>query len=98
MTCHESIKTDSLVIKKLAEMQTAHQPLHWTRLYQLPGLVFFSHQKHLDKKVACQVCHGPVQERAALWQEKDISMNTCVNCHKLQKASLTCDRCHDIGH
>jgi len=98
MVCHQSIKTDSPAIQKLAQLQQGQQPLSWTRLYALPGFVFFSHQKHLGAKVECQVCHGPVERRETLWQEKDISMNTCVNCHKLRKAPLACDRCHDIGH
>lgn len=98
MVCHQSIKTDSPVIQHLAAMEKDHEPVRWTRLYELPGFVFFSHQKHLNAKVACQVCHGPVPERDVLWQEKDISMNACVSCHKLQNAPLNCDRCHDIGH
>jgi len=98
MECHQSIKTGSPAIQKLAQFQKSQQPLAWARLYVLPGFVFFSHQKHLSAKVDCEVCHGPVERRETLWQEKDISMNTCVNCHKLRNAPLACDRCHDIGH
>jgi hypothetical protein len=98
MACHRSIATDSPAIQKLAQLEKDHQPLAWTRLYQLPGFVFFGHQKHLDAKVECAVCHGPVKDRESLWQERDISMLACVDCHKLRKASLSCDQCHNIGH
>ena len=98
MVCHQSIKTDSPAIQKLAQLQKYQKPLSWTRLYELPGFVFFSHQKHLSAKVECQACHGRVRERETLWQEKEVSMNACVNCHKLRKAPINCDRCHDIGH
>ena len=98
LSCHRSIATDKPAIQKLAQLEKDHQPLVWTRVYQLPSFVFFSHQKHLDAKVECAVCHGPVKERDSLWQEKEISMVACVDCHKLRKASLSCDHCHNIGH
>ncbi len=97
-SCHRSIATESPVIEKLAQLERDHQPLAWTRVYQLPGFVFFGHQKHLDAKVDCAECHGPVKDRNSLWQEKDISMLACVDCHKLRKATLSCDHCHNIGH
>ena len=98
MSCHRSILSGSPSIQKLAQLEKAGQPLAWTRIYQLPSFVFFGHQKHLDAKVDCAVCHGPVKDRDSLWQERDISMNACVDCHKLRKATLTCDQCHNIGH
>ena len=98
MTCHRSIATDSPAIQKLAQLEKSHRPLVWTRVYNLPSFVFFGHQKHLDAKVECAVCHGPVKDRESLWQEKDISMLACVDCHKLRNATLSCDQCHNIGH
>ncbi len=98
MPCHQSIKTDSAAIRKLAELEKQSQPLSWTRLYQLPDFVHFSHQRHMNAKVECETCHGPVSDRDSLWQEKDISMGACVDCHKLRKASVSCDLCHDMGH
>jgi hypothetical protein len=96
MACHQSIKADSPVIQKLARLQNSD--LSWTRVYKLPDLAFFSHQKHVNASVKCEVCHGPVKDRDGLWQEKDISMTACVDCHKLRKARLNCDLCHNIGH
>jgi hypothetical protein len=98
MTCHQSIKTDSPQIQQLAQLEKAHQPLTWTRFYKLPDFVFFSHQKHVSAKVECSVCHGSVGSRERLWQEKDVSMVACVDCHKLRNAPVTCDTCHNIGH
>lgn len=98
MSCHQSIKTDSPEIQHLAQLEKDHQALSWIRLYKLPNFVFFSHQKHLGAKVDCAVCHGPAGDRDRLWQEKDVSMVACVDCHKLRKAPVTCDTCHNIGH
>jgi hypothetical protein len=98
MACHQTIKTDSPAIQKLAQVQRDDDLLSWARVYALPDFVFFSHQKHLDAKVECAVCHGPVQDRDYLWQEKEVSMVACVDCHKLRKAPASCDVCHNIGH
>jgi len=96
--CHRTILTGSPAIQKLTAYAKETQPPSWTRLYHLPDFVFFSHQKHLNAKVECAVCHGPVQDREVLWQEKEVSMSACVGCHKLRKAPVTCDLCHNIGH
>ncbi len=98
MTCHQAIKTDSPAIRKLAQIRADDGLLAWAPVYKLPNFVFFSHQKHLSANVQCAVCHGPVQDRDRLWQEKEISMVACVDCHKLRRAPLNCDLCHNIGH
>lgn len=98
MICHQGISKESPAIKKLAQFGKESEPLAWTRLYRLPDMVYFNHKKHADAKVQCAVCHGAVSERDALWQEKDISMVACADCHKLRKASVSCDLCHNIGH
>jgi putative pyrroloquinoline-quinone binding quinoprotein/cytochrome c7-like protein len=97
MTCHESVKKESPAIRQLAQLRKDNQAISWVRLYRLPDYVFFSHEKHIAK-ADCEVCHGRVQDRDALGQEKEISMVTCIDCHKLRKASVSCNLCHDIGH
>ena len=96
--CHRTVLANRPAIQKLAALAKEPQPPSWTRLYHLPDFVFFSHQKHLNAGVECAVCHGPVQARDTLWQEKELSMVACVGCHTLQKASVSCDLCHNIGH
>jgi len=96
MKCHQSIKTDSPAIRKLAEIQRDDDLIAWRPVYKLPDFAYFSHPKH--PHVECAVCHGPVKDRDQLWQEKEISMAACVDCHKLRKAPLNCDLCHNIGH
>jgi len=98
MTCHHAIMTTSPEIEKLARLEKVGQQVSWARVYQLPPFVFFSHQKHIDAKVDCAVCHGEVRNQNALRQEKDISMASCVNCHQLHKVSISCGLCHDVGY
>ena len=98
LSCHRSMPKVSTATQKLAQLEKENQPPSWTRLYRLPDFVFFSHQKHMNAKVECAVCHGPVKDRDSLWQEKDVSMVACVDCHKLRTATVSCDSCHNIGH
>ncbi|HEV2383251.1 MAG TPA: PQQ-binding-like beta-propeller repeat protein [Terriglobia bacterium] len=98
MACHQSIKSDSPAIQKLVQLRADDELLSWNRVYALPDFVFFDHRKHISAGEACAVCHGPVNERDSLWQEKDTSMVACVDCHKLRKAPVNCDLCHNIGH
>ncbi|HVN81237.1 MAG TPA: PQQ-binding-like beta-propeller repeat protein [Terriglobia bacterium] len=98
MSCHGSILKENPVIQKLTQLAKEGQKVSWNRVYRLPEFVFFSHQKHANAKVDCTICHGPVSERDSLWQERDISMGACVDCHKIRKASISCGFCHDIGH
>lgn len=98
MNCHQTIKRDSPAIQELVRMREDDRLIAWKPVYKLPDFVYFSHQKHLAAHVACAVCHGPVGERDQLWQEKEVSMVACVNCHKLRHAPVNCDACHNIGH
>ena len=97
MGCHQSVAKASPVIQKMDRLKKAGQDLDWIRVYQLPNFVFFNHQKHLDAKVACEVCHGAVGERDIVRQEIETSMVACINCHKLRKAPVSCGLCHNIG-
>jgi ssDNA-binding Zn-finger/Zn-ribbon topoisomerase 1 len=64
-------------------------------VYQIPSFVFFSHKNHLDAGAKCESCHGKVAERERLFRETDISMNGCMNCHRINKASVDCMFCHE---
>ncbi|HET7215000.1 MAG TPA: cytochrome c3 family protein, partial [Terriglobia bacterium] len=98
MGCHQGIATNRPAIQKLASLQKAGGGIPWVRVYHLPDFVFFSHQKHIDAKVDCAVCHGAVRTMDAMRQVKDVSMMTCVNCHNLRKATVACGQCHNIGY
>jgi Zn ribbon nucleic-acid-binding protein len=96
MGCHASIKTDSPHIQKLATLHKEGRRNPWAPVYRIPEWVSFSHRKHLGVAgVTCQDCHGPVEQRVALWREKDLSMNACMECHRMKKASNECLLCHD---
>jgi len=95
MQCHASVKTESPAIQNLAAAAKENREIKWTRVYQIPGYVFFSHRAHLEAGASCEECHGPVNTREQLFRETDISMGGCMNCHRLKKASLSCTYCHE---
>lgn len=98
LVCHETVMKKSPAIQKLTQLGALGQKVSWITVYALPGFVSFSHRKHTDAKVNCEVCHGAVAERDVLAQEKDISMVSCVNCHKLRNAPVSCGLCHNVGY
>ena len=97
LACHRKIQTAGATLQTLGEFEKARQDIPWVRIYQLPGFVFFGHRVHLKAKANCAMCHGEVQIRAVLWQEKRISMAACLNCHKERNASTDCNLCHELG-
>jgi len=62
MGCHQITAADRPEIKKLAEYWAKKQPIPWTRVFKLPEFTYFPHKPHVRAGVACQTCHGPVQE------------------------------------
>lgn len=98
MACHASVKADSAHIRKLAQFSAEGRPVPWNRVYKVPDFVWFSHASHaVDAAVSCEICHGPVAEREALFQERPTTMASCMECHAEYGASNDCDLCHDPG-
>ena len=71
-----------------------HQ-INWVRVYQIPSFVDFSHRDHLKAGNTCEECHGPVAERAVIAKETDLTMGGCMECHRVKKAGLGCNFCHE---
>jgi len=98
MLCHQSIKTESAEVKKLAAIQKRNEKMEWVPVYRVPDFVFFSHVNHLKAGEQCVTCHGPVAERDVLAKEVSTSMTSCMNCHASRKVSNACDLCHQLGY
>jgi hypothetical protein len=97
MVCHAGIKNDSPDIVKLAGFQANQKPIPWARVYRLPDFIFFSHATHVNGKVACAECHGPVEQREALAAEVAHTMKSCMECHLVRKVTNECHVCHELG-
>ncbi len=59
------------------------KPIKWVRIHDLPDLSYFNHSQHVTAGgVACQTCHGPVEEMEEVYQFSSLTMGWCVNCHR----------------
>lgn len=94
MGCHTVIAGEKPQIRKLADIATTgsysdadgtvHEGgvVHWNRVHKLPDHVYFNHSAHVAANVACQTCHGPVEEMVVLRQYADLTMGWCLDCHR----------------
>ena len=58
-------------------------PIEWKRIHNLPDHVYFNHSQHVTVgKVACQKCHGQVENMEVMKQYAPLSMGWCINCHR----------------
>lgn len=57
--------------------------IEWIKIHNLPDHVYFNHAQHVNVgKVACQTCHGKVEEYEVMKQFAPLSMGWCINCHR----------------
>jgi len=64
-------------------------PVQWVRIHNLPDHVFFSHAQHVNAgKLACENCHGRVQEMERVQQVATLEMGWCINCHRQTKVDF----------
>ncbi|MCS7153544.1 MAG: c-type cytochrome [Bacteroidia bacterium] len=94
MNCHTYIQEGSRYGKKeIAKILASWEqgkPIEWVRIHNLPDFVYFSHAQHVKVGgIACQTCHGPVQEMEEVYQYSDLSMGWCLDCHRQTKVDLT---------
>jgi mono/diheme cytochrome c family protein len=65
------------------------QPVKWIRIHNLPDFVYFNHSQHVTVAgVACQTCHGPVQEMEVVSQFAPLTMGWCINCHRTTNVNM----------
>lgn len=100
MGCHKLAVADRPEIQKLTAYWNRGEQPPWVQVYHLPDHVKFNHKRHVKAGVACQQCHGPVQEMPVIYQYASLKMGWCVQCHRqnlndpAKPASLDCLVCH----
>lgn len=59
------------------------KPVEWIRVHNLPDFAYFNHSQHVSVGgIACQTCHGPVEEMEVVEQFSPLTMGWCINCHR----------------
>jgi len=88
-------------VKQLFAYWDKKEPIPWVRVHYLPQYVQFKHKSHIRAGVACQTCHGEVQNMDVVALNQKITMGWCVNCHtntqgraRVAKAPKDCTTCH----
>ncbi len=82
MNCHTQIWSDSPMLAPVRDSFRTGKSLEWTRVYNLPGFVYFDHSIHVNKGVGCETCHGRVDEMPLTWRANTLLMAWCLNCHR----------------
>jgi len=61
----------------------------WVKIHNLPDHVYFNHSQHTRVgQVACQTCHGNIQQMDKVQQTAELSMGWCINCHRETKVNF----------
>jgi hypothetical protein len=110
MTCHDYVTVDGAEaqdrVSKVVTAYNLNARVQWPDVYKQPDFVYFSHRPHVTSGVACQTCHGEVQNMGLVEAQVDMNMGFCLSCHTEQvknnpdmsaaeKARLTdCATCH----
>ena len=82
MNCHTQIWPESAALAPVRESFRTGQSIQWTRVYNLPGFVYFDHSIHVHKGVGCVTCHGRVDQMPLTWKASTLYMDWCLECHR----------------
>ena len=94
MNCHKGVQAGESEegteqIAKLTKYYEEKKPIEWVKIHNLPDHVYFNHSQHVAVgKVACQTCHGPVEQMEEVYQFTSLSMGWCINCHRDTKVQF----------
>jgi hypothetical protein len=87
--CHNYIIVKHPWIQKEHTYFNTRTPTPWVKVNYVAEHVFFNHQRHINRQVACEECHGEVKNSQRL-PEKIWRMGQCLECHHQKKASVDC--------
>ncbi len=82
LSCHSQLFLDSPALAPLHESARTGKPIQWVRVHDLPDFVYFQHDIHVNKGVACVECHGRVDQMPLTWRTASLEMQWCLGCHR----------------
>jgi mono/diheme cytochrome c family protein len=99
--CHKVIGAqDNPEIAKIQHYASRGEPIPWVRVFKVPEFTYFPHKPHVAAEVACQRCHGPIEQMRVVGARTGPNLlNDLANLVGLRPASppLTmgwCIECH----
>jgi len=82
-------------IAKLRAYADSGQSIPWVRVYKVSEHAHFPHMRHVNARIACQECHGNVQQMPRVFAVGDANqMGWCTNCHMRRDVTRDCTACH----
>ena len=88
MNCHSQVKKDSEFLLPVRQAYAEGEPIHWTRVTDLPDYVFFNHEAHVNAAVGCETCHGRIDQMVKVYQHASLTMGWCLDCHRNPEPNL----------
>jgi len=82
LSCHAQLFVDSPALAPLHASARSGRPIQWRRVHDLPDFVYFEHDIHVNKGVACVECHGRVDQMPLTWRTASLEMQWCLGCHR----------------
>ena len=74
-------------------------PVKWVKVHNLPDHAYFNHSQHVTVgNIACQTCHGPVEEMDVVEQYSPLTMGWCINCHRDTKVNTADNEYYEEIH
>jgi Cytochrome c7 and related cytochrome c/Class III cytochrome C family len=92
--CHKFVDKQKPAVQELARLWEDEEVPRWTRVYELPDYVYFSHRVHVTAQVACSQCHGDVASMSRITRVSSLTMGWCLTCHEEKHATRDCVACH----
>lgn len=75
------------------------EPVKWIRIHNLPDFAYFNHSQHVSVAgIACQECHGPVEEMEVAYQYSSLTMGWCIDCHRETNINVQGNEYYDKIH
>jgi len=86
MNCHTQVLKDNEEVLKVKAAIDSGEPIQWVRVHRLPDHAYFNHSAHVvTGGIACQDCHGPVEQMGLVRQEAPLTMGWCLECHRTEQ-------------
>jgi hypothetical protein len=82
MNCHSQVWQESKRLEPVRASWFQDRPIHWQRVHQLPGFVYFDHSAHVSHGVGCVECHGRIDTMGRVYAVAPLTMGWCLDCHR----------------
>lgn len=82
MSCHSQVWNGASILEPVRSSLALGQPISWTSVHRLPDFAYFNHAVHVTKGVACETCHGRVDQMTRTVKTQTMSMGWCLDCHR----------------